>query len=109
MKLNITKFPAEINPNFKGGDGVLITRMFSDEKNKILYATLPPKSSVGEHRHETSSEIIYILSGTSTCICDGERESLAPGVCHYCPMGSTHTIINNSTEDLVFIAVVPEH
>ena len=29
------------------------------------------------------------------------------GDCHYCPKGHTHSLINNSDEDLVFFAVVP--
>ena len=35
------------------------------------------------------------------------RERVEAGVCHYCPKGHTHSMINDSDEDLVFFAVVP--
>ena len=34
-------------------------------------------------------------------------EDLAPGGCHYCPKGHTHSLINDGTEPLEFFAVVP--
>lgn len=41
-------------------------------------------------------------------ICDGKEEILISGVCHYCPKGSSHSIINTGTEDLILFTVVPE-
>ena len=70
---------------------------------------LAPGSSIGLHTHEGNSEMIYILSGTGKVLYDGEYEPLAPGDCHYCPMGHAHSLINDSNGDLVFFAVVPEH
>ena len=41
---------------------------------------------------------------------DDTTEYLKPGECHYCPLGHSHSLINNSdTEELCFLAVVPEH
>ena len=31
------------------------------------------------------------------------------GLCHYCKMGSEHSLINTGSEPLMFYAVVPEH
>ena len=67
--------------NFKGGDGMVYTRMYSDDLNRIMLARITPGSSIGMHTHETNSEIVYVLSGT---YCEGD-------------------------EDLVIYAVVPEH
>ena len=39
---------------------------------------------------------------------DGEYERVEAGVCHYCPKGHTHSLINDSDSDLVFFAVVAE-
>ena len=36
------------------------------------------------------------------------RGSLAPGFCHYCPMGHTHSLENTGKEDLLFFAVVTQ-
>lgn len=95
--------------NFKGGEKSIFSKMITDEYNKIMMNRLIPGSSIGEHVHETNSEIIFILEGTGLIICDGQEEQVATGDCHYCPKGSKHTFINNSEKDIVFFAVVPEH
>ena len=68
---------------------------------------LDPGSSIGYHTHGTSSEIIYILSGTGKVKYDGGEEPLEAGQCHYCPKGHSHSLINNSDGPLEFFAVVP--
>ena len=55
---NITPAYSE---HFKGGDGTAVIRKFEDESNKIMLFRLPAGTSVGVHRHEGNSEIIYIL------------------------------------------------
>lgn len=93
---------------FYGGDGALIANMFVDEKNKILRGKLVPGASIGAHKHEPTSEIIFILSGKGKSICDGVEENLSAGDCHYCPKGSEHCLINVGDDDLCFYAVVPQ-
>lgn len=95
-------------PEFKGGVGELIARMHVDENGKIMCGKLEPGSTIGLHTHDTSSEIIYILSGKADYIYDDTTESVSAGGCHYCPKGHTHSMINNGPEDLIFLAVVPE-
>ena len=82
--------------------------MFIDADNKIMRGRLIPGASIGLHTHETSSEIIYILSGTGKALYDGGEEALSPGDCHYCPKGHSHSLINDGDADLTFFAVVPE-
>ena len=98
----------KIIPNFKGGEGSFAVKMFADDANRILHGRLVPGSSIGMPCHDTSSEIIYILSGVGTAILEGKEETLTAGQCHYCPKGGTHTLMNKGTEDLIFFAVVPE-
>ena len=94
-------------PQFKGGEGDTIAKMRMDELGKIMYGKLEPGSSIGFHKHETNSEIIYILSGTADFLYDSGVEKASAGECHYCPAGHSHSMINNSTEALIFFAVVP--
>lgn len=109
MKLAYSEIETELFPNFKGGEGNLHAKMFSDGKNRILYGRLEPNSTIGMHCHETNSEIIYILSGDGKCICDGQTEYFKPGDVHYCPKGHQHSLQNNSSKDsLEFFAVIPE-
>jgi mannose-6-phosphate isomerase-like protein (cupin superfamily) len=94
--------------SFLGGDGALNAKIFNDGQNKILRGRLEKGCSIGLHTHETSAEIIFILSGQGKSICDGKEEILSAGDCHYCPKGSEHCLINTGAEDLLFYAVVPQ-
>ena len=94
---------------FYGGEKSLCANMFVDENNKILRGKLVPGASIGAHRHEPSSEIIFIVSGQGKSVCDGVEEFLSAGDCHYCPKGSEHCLINVGQDDLLFFAVVPKH
>lgn len=95
-------------PHFKGGEKSLMAKMYTDDLGKILHGRLVPGASIGTHTHDTSSEMIFIISGVASIICDGQAEEVTAGSCHYCPKGHTHTMRNQGTEDLVFFAVVPE-
>ena len=95
-------------PNFHGGEGVTCAAMFVDDVNRIMRGKLSKGCSIGLHRHDTSSEILYVLSGQGQTICDGVEERLSAGDCHYCKKGSQHTLINIGEEDLIFFAVVPQ-
>lgn len=109
MLFEYDKIPETIIPNFKGGEKEAIAKMYSDGLNRIMLGRLKPGASIGLHTHETNSEIVYIISGRGIVIIDDETEELYPGICHYCPKGHTHTMINNrEDEDLVIFAVVPE-
>ena len=108
MLLDFNHMPEESFPHFKNGDGSLEGKMFFDGTNRILHGRLTPGSSIGLHKHETSDEVNYVLSGTGKAICDGKEESLAPGTCHICKKGSEHSIVNTVEEDLVLLTVVIE-
>ena len=107
MLIDFSNMEEQVIPGFLGGEGTFRTRMRVDELGKIMRAALEPGSSIGLHTHDTSSEIIYILSGKGKVLYDGEYESLTAGDCHYCPKGQAHSLINNSGGPLEFFAVVP--
>lgn len=108
MRIDFPAMEDTVIPQFYGGQGDTVARMFSDEHNRILCGKLEPGSSIGLHRHNAGSEIIYILAGTGKALFDGSEESLTPGQCHYCPKGHAHSLINSGGEPLVFFAVVPQ-
>ena len=107
MLIDFSKMEETVIPNFLGGEGSLRAKMRTDELGKILHGVLEPGSTIGLHTHETSSEIIYILSGAGKVKYDGGEEAVEAGQCHYCPKGHSHALINNSGEPLEFFAVVP--
>ncbi len=94
--------------NFYGGEGELAARMAVDDLNRIMRARLKRGCSIGRHRHETSSEIVFVISGRGKVVCDGVSEELKAGDCHYCKKGSEHEMLNIGDEDFVFYAVVPQ-
>ena len=63
MLIDFSNMEPEIIPHFVGGEGEIHAKMHVDGLNRILHGILPPGSSIGYHTHETSSEIVYILSG----------------------------------------------
>ena len=109
MVIDFSNIELSIMPHFKGGEGDTKSHIFFDCMNKIMRGMLEPGCTIGYHSHETSSEIIFILSGKARCLYDDGEELLSPGQCHYCPKGHSHSLINASpTETLVYLAVVPE-
>ncbi|MBO6296478.1 MAG: cupin domain-containing protein [Prevotella sp.] len=109
MIIDYSEIEQQSIDRFKGGNGLLVTRNFVDEKNKIMMSRLTPGANIGYHQHEQNSEIIYIISGVGHVDYEGEREEVAAGTVHYCPMGKSHALYNDGGDDLVYFAIVPEH
>ncbi len=82
--------------------------MSVDNGGKIITCSVHKGGSIGTHKHETSDDINYVLSGEGKAICDGIEETLTTGCCHICKKGSEHTIFNTGYDDLVLLTVVAE-
>ncbi len=108
MLIDFPSIPENVIPNMKGGEKEFRVRAYDDGKTRLMRGRLVPGASIGMHTHETNCEVVFVLSGTGKYLYDGTEERLEPGVCHYCPKGHSHSLINDGTEDLVFFAVVPE-
>ena len=107
MRIDCDAMAETIIPRMRGGEKEVAARMYTDELGKIMRGRLIPGASIGLHTHETSSEIVYILSGTGKALYDDGVDLLAPGDCHYCPKGHSHSLINDGDQPLEFFAVVP--
>lgn len=107
MKIDFSIIEETSAPHFKGGEKEFNSRAFFDGLNRILKGRLVPGASIGLHTHDTSSEIMFITKGEGHVIYDGEKIALKAGDVHYCPKGHSHTLINDSDDDLEFSAVVP--
>lgn len=106
MIIDFNKLDTTVIKNFYGGEKDTVAKMFSDNINRIMQGKLEPGASIGFHKHETSSEIIYILQGKAKVIYDDGEEQLEAGMCHYCPKGHSHSFINNGNEALITFAIV---
>ena len=95
-------------PGMNHGTGEMTAKMSADESGIYILCRIHANGSIGLHRHETSDDINYVISGTGKAICDGAEERLTAGVCHICRKGSVHSILNTGDEDLVLWTVVVE-
>ncbi len=108
MTIDFNNMEATIIPNFKGGEKEISAKMFFDGNNMIMKGVLQPGASIGYHSHDTSSEIIFIIKGKGKVIDNNETVTIEEGQCHYCKKGDSHSLINDSDEELVFYAAVPQ-
>lgn len=107
MIIDFEKIAEAHTEGFKGGEGKLDTRNYVDDRARIMYSTLRPGARSGEHRHEGTFEVIYVLSGELTFCYDGQEEVCRVGQAHYCPEGHTHAFENRTDHDALYLAIVP--
>ena len=109
MLIDFNAIEEKIIPHMRGGEKEAGMRAYDDGLCKVMQGRLFPGATVGLHTHVTDSETIYVLSGKGKILYDDGCETLSVGSCHYCPKGHSHSLINDSDEDLIFLAVVPQH
>lgn len=90
-----------------GGGGSVFANMVMTEDTRIILTRIPPGSSIGKHIQSTGDDVNYVLEGEGKAVCDGKEEILSPGVCHVCPKGSEHSIVNDGEADLILFTTVP--
>ena len=90
------------------GTGEMSAKMYMDNDGKVITCAIHSGGSIGMHKHETSDDINYVLSGKGKAVCDGQEEILSAGTCHICKKGSEHSIVNTGDKGLVLLTVVVE-
>lgn len=108
MLINFNEIPERTVPGMNNGAGEMTAKMYMDDNGKIIPCRIHAGGAIGKHKHETSDDINYVLSGTGKAICDGEEEVLSVGCCHICKKGSEHSIINTGKDDLCLLTIVVE-
>ena len=104
--IEFEKIETKLLHEFQGGTGDIKAKIYTDDLNRIVKSIYAPRVSTGYHRHDDSSEIVFILPGSCKVIHDGKEELLTGGKCHYCKKGESHAIINDTDEQLIMYAVV---
>ena len=108
MIINFDEMEFQKKTEFLGGKKNFYLRSVKDNLNNIMCDKLEAGASIGYHKHETNSEIIYLIKGNGKVLYDNVEEILKEGQCHYCPKGHFHSLINDSCEEMLFFAVVCE-
>ena len=102
----------EARERMRGGSGsVEFLHIFRKEelKGKVrLLARLRLRTgcSIGYHAHEGEEEVFYILSGTGIVTEQGVTSTVGPGDAVLTRGGESHSIENQGTEPLEFIATI---
>lgn len=105
MIAQFDEIPAQVQPRCKSGAGEPGNRIYADEMGRILQLALPAGASIAPHTHKGGCEVTFFLSGSGLCIDEGAEFPVMPGLCHYCPGGHSHSIINTGAEPLVLLSV----
>ena len=106
MLLRFEDMESTVLPGFYGGEKELSAKLYQDEAHKILLGCLEPGASIGMHTHELGSETIYFLQGSGRVLYDDGWEQVSAGMCHHCPTGHSHSLVNDTQAPLQFFAVV---
>lgn len=69
-------------PGMNNGTGMMTAKMYMGKQEKIIPCSIHAGGSIGLHKHETSDDINYVISGSGKAICDGKEEILSKGICH---------------------------
>lgn len=111
----VRKEKAQLKEGLGGGTGIGPAYVYDIVSKEDLYGhgrmyakiVLPPGSTIGWHQHVHETEPYYILSGVGDFKDnDGTVTKVTAGdICTILP-GQSHSMANNGTEDLVFIALI---
>jgi quercetin dioxygenase-like cupin family protein len=70
--------------------------------------TFPSGADSAPHRHVAEEEVLYVVSGTGSLVCDGEEHRLEPGSYVFVPPGVEHFVRNDGGEPMtLFYAFSP--
>ncbi|TDD60798.1 cupin domain-containing protein [Actinomadura rubrisoli] len=70
--------------------------------NTVEHVTLTAGASIGEHLHDRTEEIYYIVAGQATMRMNGVDFPVGAGDLITTPIGARHAIENDSGEDMAF-------
>jgi putative monooxygenase len=94
---------------------LLLAPKFGGVKNVSMGMNITEVGSeIPEHLHETSEEVLFLISGRAKLIIEGEGEwEIGPETAFYSPVGVKHRLVNIGDEPLKLIWVycppLPSH
>ena len=97
---------AKNEPGTHNGGGQTVGYSFFSQVPKLGLVfrkrALKPGSAVGLHE-QREDEIYYVLSGTGTMTLDGKTVNVTPGTAVLTRTGSSHSLRQTGTDDLVIL------
>lgn len=97
----------------RGGNGEPECRHLVEGKDELYqkgrafnHMVLTPGQSIGRHQHAGDTEWFYVTKGTGLYDDNGTEVTVGVGDVLICHDGEWHGFVNNSDEDLEFIALI---
>lgn len=106
MILNFDKIEKVKLEKMRNGEGYVYMQKYDDGRKMIAQITIPPQASIGFHTHVNDDEVVYVLKGQGKCLMGKETCMLKAGDVNYTSKEESHSIINDSSEDLVILAII---
>lgn len=97
--------------NMRGGQGkvtLLKSRLLPIHTKMYAKIIVPAGASIGYHMHTEDEEIIYCLEGSGKIKTEHQIIEFQKGDIQYTPSMSSHSVINDTSSDLVVLAIVVE-
>jgi len=66
---------------------------------------LEPGASIGEHNHDGTEEIYFVVEGKGTMILDGKQHPIGPGDLSLVESGHSHGIMNSNESTMRLLVV----
>jgi len=98
----ITRDRAEHYTSGTGCDG---WHLVKSPSFSVIQESMPPHTSEQRHKHASSRQFFFIMSGQATCEVDGKQEILLTHSGLEIPPGVPHQICNFSDANLEFLVV----
>ena len=83
---------------------MILDRRILQEIGFLAIATLAAGKKIEAHV-DPMEEIYFVLSGSGEMGVDDEKRKVGPGDATWIPVGSSHSLLNNSESDLVILVV----
>ena len=103
----VTERKTDIFERRAGGKGnTIMEKVYGGKIAAYARVILKPGCSLGYHKHEGTSETIYILQGTALYNDNGTESTLTADAVVFCPEGESHSIENIGQDDLLAMALI---
>ncbi len=108
---SVAETKAQLRTNEHDGHGSILFRRLlerPDSRSPIDFAdytVVHPGSEIGWHKHVGSEELYFIVAGTPLVRVNERQARLGPGSLSLVRDGGSHTLINDTQEDVSLLVV----
>jgi mannose-6-phosphate isomerase-like protein (cupin superfamily) len=107
---NVYEAPRELIVAHEGQGSIEIARLFQNKKlagtwHFIEYLVVPPRVTIGQHRHGENEEIYFIIEGRAIMNINGQEHEVTPGDFIVNHPGWEHGLRNESEHEVKLLVI----